>query len=244
MAVWEQPDLVSGLSIEVKEEKKKAEIALCIPHQEIVTMEWALAFRNLRLPPHIYFLNRGMPIDVARENMVRSALKHDIKYILFIDSDNVPESPDAALQLKAIAEQHNLDIVSGLYWARKREANTPAAWKIVERKGNLVKFAPIIIQKEWMERGSIVEVDVIGLGFCLIKADVFRRLEKNDPTKPFFQWGLGRPNLPQVSEDFYFFLRCIDELGIRPYVAMSVPVKHICYAEKDGKTGELKLVAV
>lgn len=243
MAIWEQPELISGLSIEVKEEKKKAEIALCIPHQEIVSMEWALAFRNLHLPPHIYFFNRGMPIDCAREQMVRSALKHDVKYILFLDSDNVPP-PEGAIILKAIAEQKNIDIVSGLYWARKRGQNTPAAWKIIERKGNMIKFAPIAIEKEWLEKGAIVEVDVIGLGFCLIKVDVFRKLEEKNPGKPFFEWGLGRPNLPQVSEDFNFFLRCIDELNIHPYVACSVPVKHICMCEKNGQTGEFELVAI
>ena len=86
MAIWEQPELISGLSTEVEQGKKKAEIAVCIPHRGNVTMEWALMFRNLKLPPHLYFLNSGMPIDVAREQMVRSALKHDIKYIFFLDS--------------------------------------------------------------------------------------------------------------------------------------------------------------
>jgi len=245
MAIWEQPELISGESIEVTGgERKKAELALCIPHQEIVTMEWALMFRNLQLPSHLYFFNRGMPIDLAREQMVRSALKHDINYILFIDTDNVPESTDAVMVLKEIMERNNISILSGLYWARKRDVNSPAAWKLIGREGNTVKLSPIIIEKEWLDKGAVIQVDAIGMGFCLIKTDVFRKLEEKNPGKPFFQWGLGRPNLPQVSEDFYFCLRVIDELGIYPYITTAVPVKHITLAEKTGKTGEFQLVAV
>lgn len=234
MAIWEQPELMK---------QQTPEIALCIPHQQIVTIQWALMFRQLQLPPHIYFFNGGMPVDVAREQMVRSALKRNPKYIMFIDTDNVPESPDAVLILKQIAEQKNLDIVSGLYWARKRDTNQPAAWKIIGREGNTVKFAPVIVE-EHIPKGNIIEVDAVGMGFCLIKTEVFKKLEKKNPGKPFFEWGLLRPRLPQVSEDFNFCLRCIEETSTHPHVATSVLVKHICIAEKTGKTGELKLTKV
>ena len=239
MAIWEQPELIK----EFKEEKKKAEIALCIPHQETVSMEWAFAFRNLKLPPHLYFMNRGMPIDVAREQMVRSALKHDVDYIFFLDSDVVLPS-DAVLTLKAIAEQKNLDIVSALYWARKRGEDIlqPAAWKIIQREGNIVKLAPVAAE-QYIDKGAILEVDCIGLGACLIRRKVFDELDRKG-VKPFFEWGLGRPNLPQVSEDFNFCLKVADHLGIHPYVATSVRAHHVCTARRNKDTGQLELVEV
>jgi len=239
MAIWEQPEVMNLF----REEKKKAEIALCIPHTELVTMEWAFAFRNLKLPSHIYFMNRGMPIDVAREQMVRSALRHDIDYIFFLDSDVVLPS-DGVLNLKAIAEQKDLDIVSALYWARKRgeEILQPAAWKILERQGDIVKLAPVAVE-EHIPKGNILEVDCIGLGACLIRRKIFDDLDKKG-IRPFFEWGLGRKNLPQVSEDFLFCLKVIDNLGIHPYVATSVRAHHVCTARRNRDTGRLELVEV
>lgn len=234
-AIWEQSDTI--------EDKKTAEIALCIPHLETVSMEWALSFRNLQLPSYLLFMNRGMPIDVAREQMVRSALKHNIKYIFFLDSD-VVLPPDGVMILKSIAEQKNLPIVSALYWARKREQiPQPAAWKIIYREGNIIKSAPVMVE-EHIQKGNILEVDFIGLGACLIKREVFDKLDTHLKGKPFFEWGLGRPNLPQVSEDFYFCLNVIDNLGIHPYVATSVRAHHITTARRNKDNGNFESVEV
>lgn len=244
MAIWEQPDLYSGLSLEAKEEKKKAELALCIPHQNIISMEWALAFRHLRLPPYLYFFNKGMPIDVAREQMVRSALKHDIKYIFFLDSDIVLNDPDGVLKLIEISKQFNLPVVSGLYFAKKRDVIQPAAWKIVERKGNDVKLAPVANIEEHIKKNHVIEVDAIGLGLAVIRRDVFDKLEEKDPGKPFFEWGLGRQNLPQVSEDFFFCLKLLDNLNIHPHVATIVRAHHICMARRNRDNGKLELTQI
>mgnify|MGYP000728169277 CR=1 FL=1 len=235
MAIWE---------VENKDlQKKKATLALLIPHQSIVSMEWAFAFRNLRLPPHIYFFNRGMPIDVAREQMTRDALKHDIEYLFFLDSDVILE-PDAVMQLIQLSKQFNLPILSALYWARKHDAlGTPACWKIIERKGNDIKLAPVAVE-EYIRNNQIIEVDAIGMGAALIRRDVFDKLNEKNPDKPFFEWGLGRKNLPQISEDFMFCLRCIDELGIHPYVATSVRAHHICTARRNRDNGILELVEI
>ena len=244
MAIWEQPEVISGLSTEVKQEKQKAELALCIPHQSIVSMEWALAFRNLRLPSYLLFFNRGMPIDLAREQMVRSALKHDIEYIFMLDSDVVLTDPNSVLNLIKISKQFNLPVVSGLYFAKKHNVIHPAAWKIIERKGNEIKLAPIADIEKHIKERHIIEVDAIGMGVVLIRRDVFDRLEESKPNEPFFVWGLGRPNLPQVSEDFFFCLRLIDELGIHPHVATIVRGHHVAFAHQNADNGRLELVQI
>ena len=246
MAIWEQPELIKDFNktkAGIKEDNVKAEVALCIPHQELVSMEWAISFRHLKLPPHKYYLNRGMPIDIARETMVRSALEDpNIKYIIFLDTDIVVE-PDSFQTLIAIAEQKELSIVSGLYWARKREEKpTPAAWKIIHREGNIIKYAPVVIE-EHIEKNNIIELDACGLGFTVIKRHIFEDLDKKG-VKPFFEWGLGRNNLPQISEDFMFYLRCIDYLGIHPYVACSVRGHHIALSKRNKDNGILELVSI
>jgi len=221
------------------EDKQKADLALCIPHQTFVTMEWAFAFRNLKLPSHLYFFNKGMPVDTAREQMTRSALKHDIKYIFYLDTDVVLQ-PDAVMQLIEFSEKFNLPVISALYYARKRDAlGTPAAWKIIERKGNDIKLAPVAVEKY---KNKIIEVDTIGMGACLVKREIFDMLDEKNPDKPFFEWGLGRKNLPQVSEDFYFCLRLIDELNIHPYVATSIQASHVSVAEIN--EGKLELLRI
>jgi len=250
MAIWEQPELIKDFDKKIKagintvgDNTVKPEIALCIPHQTIVSMEWTMAFRHLQLPPHKYFLNRGMPIDIARETMVRSALKDsNIKYILFLDTDVVVE-PDSFKTLIAIAEEKNLSIVSGLYWARKKEDKpTPAAWKIINREGNLIKYAPVLID-EHIKKGNIIEVDATGLGFTVIKRHIFEDLDRKG-VKPYFEWGLGRNNLPQISEDFLFYLRCIDHLGIHPFVACSIRGHHIALSKRNKDNGILELVDI
>mgnify|MGYP000017516023 CR=1 FL=1 len=237
MAIWEQPQPTTA-----GQTQAKAEIALCIPHRETVSMEWAIAFRHLQLPSHKYFLNGGLPIDVARETMVRSALQDpNIKYICFLDTDVVTQ-PDSFKTLIAIAEQKNLSIVSGLYWARKRDTIQPCAWKIIKRQGNLIQYAPVVIE-EHIQKGNIIEVDACGLGLVVIKRHVFEDLDKKG-VKPYFEWGLGRENQPQISEDFNFYLKCIDHLGIHPFVATSVRAYHVCLARRNKDNGNLEMVSI
>lgn len=250
MAIWEQPQILSGESAEVTA-GAKAELALCIPHTENITMEWAIRLKTLQLPPYRQFFNRGMPFDVAREQMTRAALSHkDTKMILFLDSDNTLP-PDGFLKLKAISEQKNLDIVSALYWAKKREGNFPAAWQIGKKEGNKLQFLSLDIT-EHIKKGTILQVGVVGLGACLVRRSVFDRLDKANPHKPFFCWGLGRDKeqfktgepLPQTSEDFFFCLRCVEELKIYPHVATSVRADHIAWARKNRDDGHLELLEI
>ena len=146
-----------------------------------------------------------------------------------------------------IAEQKNLDIVSGLYWAKKRGITTPCAWirKDVEGKPRNPQFLLIDKVEEHIEKNDIIEVSVAGLGFCIIKASVFHKWDEVYGDKPYFRWGLGlkedeqeKLDIYNASEDFNFFLRC-GEMGCPPYVACGIVCGHIGEAAKTDKEGKL-----
>jgi len=171
-------------------------------------MEWAIKFKELLLPEGSnIFLVRGMPIDVARNTLVDMALKEGYKFILFVDSDVVLPR-DAVLTLLS----HRLPIVSGIYRAKKREGFYWCAYveSEVEIDGKKErKFLPVE-----SFNGRLVRVDMVGMGNCLIHADVFKFIRKRTDL-PFFLWTkdrsekeldkLGVPTeLRNLSEDFYF----------------------------------------
>lgn len=150
-----------------------------------------------------------------------------------------------------ISEQFNLPVISGLYWAKKREPEPmPAAWlKTAEKpEENRIEFMPVDV-KPHIEKRDTIPVDVVGAGCLLVKAEVFRKLDESKPDWPFFCWGLGRQKLqlpggkppPQLSEDFFFCMRCIKELDIHPHVATAIQCDHMCLGFKRGSDGKFEL---
>lgn len=213
MAIWEEPQLLSGQSPQITGQTKP-ELGIYIIHQDHVTMEWALRFRQIELPPHIYVFNKNQPYDTAREMCVRTLIEKNVKYIFSLDSD-VLIPLNTVASLIQLSEQFNLPVISGLYWAKKQEGKFPAAWLKIREipEENRIEYGPLDI-KPHIEKSSIVPVDVIGAGCLLVKAEVFKQLDEKNPDLPFFAWGLGRTKLqlpggkplPQVSEDFFFCL--------------------------------------
>jgi len=151
--------------------------------------------------------------DTAREQCTRAVLQNkDVKWVFHLDTD-VLIPIDAVPKMIEFAEQFNLPVLSGLYWAKKPGLPMPAAWiKTGEHPEEMrYDFAPIDV-KPHMDTGALLPVDVVGAGCLLIKRDVFEKLDKTNPNKPYFQWGLGRKEkstgkpLLQMSEDFIFVL--------------------------------------
>ena len=247
MAIWEQPGILSGTSPNVGPDGQKAELGLCIIHQNNVTMEWAMRFRLLQMPPYIYMLNRNQPYDTAREMVTRAVLEQGVKRVLHIDSDVLLPVNAVPLMIEW-AEKFKIPFLSGLYWAKKPGPPMPAAWiKTGEKpEENKIEFMPADLSKQ-IGTQAIVPVDVVGAGCMLIDADVFKKLDESDPKKPYFQWGLGRHDkdgkpLRQMSEDFYFCMRCVEELDIHPHVATAIQCDHEAKVHRRGKDGELELL--
>lgn len=254
MPVWETPQLLSGDGQQqtIPLGDKKPELGLCVIHTGTVSMEWAVRFRHIQIPPYVWSMNTNQPYDTAREMCTRVVLERNPKWIFHLDSDLL-------IQINAIpvmiewAERFNIPLLSGLYWAKKPSGGQypppmPAAWiktGWIEAE-NKNTFSPLDI-KPHMNKQSLVKCDVTGAGCLLIKADIFKKLDESDPKKPYFQWGLmrrdkeGKPLL-QCSEDFYFCMRCCEELDIHPHVATAIRCEHICKAVRRPDDGEFELL--
>lgn len=188
--------------------QNQKKLAILVPHTGEVSSEWCLMFRETPLPPGSQiFMSRGMPIDVTRESMVKTALNAGFEWIFFLDSDVI--LPKDALQ-KLFS--HNLPVVCGLYKAKKPNGFFWAAWMKGKTPEGKDAFVPIA---NWS--GRLFEVDVIGTGCMLVHRKVFEGIRAKTDI-PFFMWArerntvlLDKLNLPdpmmrEVSEDFWFCL--------------------------------------
>ncbi len=191
----------------------KPSLHVCVPHCTMVTMNWALGFRQLRLPQsHMFSMTRGQPIDQARNILATKALESGAEYIMFIDSD-VIIPPEAITRMM----QHNLDIVSGVYYVR-HDPISAAAW--MKSKDDSGKYNPIIKYTE----NALVEVDAIGFGCVLVHRRVFEKLEL-----PYFKWTVSDDGQTGVSEDFYF-CELAKQAGFHIYLDTGVQCEHITNA--------------
>jgi hypothetical protein len=226
------------------------DLAILTIHTGLVTFHWAYHLRCMDFPGAWIFLHSSnAPYDVSRESITRTALNYpSIKYFFFIDSDTCPPLDAVPFMIK-LAEENKIDVLSGLYWARKMEGNMVCAWnKIGENKEkNEIAYAAVDVSKH-LNQNALIPVDVAGCGCLLIRPDVFRKLDQSDPKKPFFQWGVGRKYdttgepLLQVSEDFYVFERIRNELKIQPYLSTAVKCDHLCTTKKRGQDGAFELI--
>jgi len=253
LAIWEHPEILSGPPPSQAiggEAQVKPELGLCVIHQRTVPIEWAVRFRHLQFPPYCYMMNSNQPYDTAREMCTRGVLEKDVEWVFHLDTDTLIPVNAVPVMIEW-AKKFDLPIVSGLYWAKKPGIPMPCAWyKTGENKeANRTEFQPLNIKPHLSDpnKQPLVKVDVVGAGCLLVKADVFKKLDESDPKKPYFQWGLGRKDingfpLPQMSEDFYFCMRAIDELDIHPHVASAIRCEHICSAVKRQDDGEFELL--
>lgn len=199
-----------------QQEDDTPEAALPIPQTGDVSFHWALRLHTMALPSHVITSKNIAPIDLAREKSVEAALDSGAEWIFMLDSDVIPPR-DVYPRLK----QHQVDIVSGMYFAKKEDPH-PAMWKVNPDGG----LAPVV---EWPEN-ALIEVDTVGLGCALIHRRVFEDIER-----PWFRWTQGYDSHPWdteeingevgIGEDFYFFHKAKEE-GYNVYADTSVECKH------------------
>jgi len=221
---------------EVRKERDY-EVIVCTPIHKEVSFSVVLACRTLRLPIHYYWLTcRGFPIDMARNHLVRSAITYfckmkleDIqkigiaeaidraletgdKYILWIDSDTIPDDPETYYKLKG----WKLPIVAGLYYLKAGHWNC-YTWNEKEKK-----FDPIRDIKSVLPKGhELLKVDGVGMGLTLVHLKVYR-----DISEPYYLWTLDPDSdKPGYGEDLYFSLKCMKK-KIPIYVDTLVRARH------------------
>lgn len=203
-------------------------IAIAIPYNDWEHEFTEKVYTYLRAVP-LDFANKkfclsNVPsISTARNALVQQALDTNADYIFWLDTDHSFEDPtnpngfaDPNAALKAMYQIINKDpkskkdkIVSGLYRAKQKAGFNYAAWLWQEYANG---YAPI---QEWT--GNFIEVDVVGLGCCLMDIKVFR-----DVPRPWFHWD----ETSELSEDFYF-LKKAKQYGWNTKVFTEVKLSHI-----------------
>ena len=191
----------------------KGSILLSIPTFGNIDVELFANLQLMHVPIHhsiVWHLPQNLPVDEARTLAAETAIKDRCKYVLFRDYD-VLAPPNALNVIMA----RDVDVIGAPYLSKQKPP-----WPLIIKDG-----APTWAWKY----GDVVKCDRIGMGFTLIKTEVFERLPK-----PWFrtshcenpEFGLNAPAVQSYTEDIFFCERISDELGIKPHADTSVFCVH------------------
>jgi len=144
----------------------------------------------------------------GRNLIVEEARRNNCTHVCFID-DDMAFKPDVLDKLL----RHDVDVVSGLYFQRTYP-HQPLVFDSFDEDGNA-----FFIYLDDNKPEGLINIVAAGLGFCLIKLDVFDRLQK-----PYFR--LGELDPEQWSDDIGFFYR-LYRLGIKCYCDLDCRIGHI-----------------
>jgi len=174
------------------------------PVGDLINFDWLAGFIACQKPSFTLLGDNSVPIDLARNKIVEYFLidHPETSHLLFWDLDTIPPW-DGLYRLW----KWDLPIVSGLYH-QKIEPFYPLLMKRHAQSGT--GFFSLI---RWTD-GELYEVDATGMGFVLIKREVFQQV---DP--PWFAF-------TDISEDFEFIQKA-QKKGIKSYVDTSVKCKHL-----------------
>lgn len=213
---------------------------VAIPTLGTIPIEFMLAFSRLAMPQNCTastMIVTKTEIGVARNAVAEAALnmKPRPKYIFFFGDDMIP-GYDALMKLWfSMEEDQTIDVLSALYHL-KQDYPIPLAWRN-DVQGYLEPF------KNY-QPGEIVDVDVAGMDFTLIRTEVFEKIKqpwfKTGPTTPK-EWedSFGKDALKGLqeyynhTEDVFFIKKC-KQAGLKIGVHTDVRVGHLYI-----KTGEV-----
>lgn len=170
---------------------------------------------------------RGYTVDMARNLCVHEAKVAKATHILFVDNDMTfgPDYLDMLLE-------HDLEVVMGYYDHRPQHENDREQRTNLCKLGQLSYMEQIVNDEiaEALDEGyDLVQVKGGGLGFALVKMDVFDRF-----VYPYFTW-TNYGNGQCLSEDLYFAEQC-ERAGIPIYADTRCYCGHI-FREVHGGAG-------
>jgi GT2 family glycosyltransferase len=155
--------------------------------------------------------------NVSYHSMARNRLAREIRgnWILMLDTDQT-FPPDVLVRLLWIADQYEIDVLTGLYH-QKAEPYNPIIYMLNDDN----RFEHIV---GWDKDKVIIPIDSAGGGCLLIRNHVLKTM--------FGKGMLPFAEIEGNSEDHSFF-RKLKTLGVRSYCAPDVRVNHLRWSEVD-----------
>ncbi len=169
-------------------------VCICTPMEEFIPSKFVarlLEFINKNRERYVLYViqNTNSPVDKARNELVMYALANKIDLIFFWDADNI--CPDNVIdRLLKVMIDKKADLVTGIYF-QKGHPYSPLLREYKYGGYFTIENPPL---------GKIIEVDGCGMGCCIIKTEVFRKLKY-----PWFKFSYekwGEKDI-QLSEDLY-----------------------------------------
>lgn len=159
-------------------------------------------------PEYTYAFSENSLVYDARNGMADIAITYGFDYLMFIDSDIVFRE-DAVDKLI----EHNADVCTGVYYSR-RDDHEPLIFSEIKPR-TLFHKAKLTKVKEVL---PYQQIEACGMGFCLIKTDVLKKIKKRHKT-PF-------EPIKGMGEDYSFCYKC-KKHGIKIYADGDITLFHI-----------------
>jgi glycosyltransferase involved in cell wall biosynthesis len=198
-------------SIDNEKGETMKRILIAIPTNKYIEPETFKSIYDLDIPEGYevdFQFFYGYQIDQIRNLIAEWAKRYD--YLFSVDSDIVLPSDSLRKMIDA-----DKDIVTGLYIQRIPNTHTIEVY-MVNPTGGLSN----IPQELLFQHNGLVEVAGCGFGCCLVKGDVFRRMEY-----PHFYYQSALDHKNTVSEDVYFCKKARD-LGFRVWADTTIVCDH------------------
>jgi hypothetical protein len=180
----------------------KASTARCLAEMMFATGAASIIYNDTETKPEVQILTLGGSGELTwkRTALAMEAQKSGADYLLWIDSDQTFSS-DALLRLMA----HDKAIVAGNYQSRSQPHGTA-----FDLDGEPVPL-----------RSGLEEVGAVGLGFCLMKVPIFRKIPQ-----PWFAIAITPEGKLDWTEDVHFCSQARNA-GLQIFVDHDLEVGHV-----------------
>lgn len=191
-------------------------ILIAVPSMDMVSARFAQSLAMLEKVEDTYvsFITSSLIYD-SRNQFCEQAIKLEVDYILWLDSDIV-FPPNTLKKLLSDIRDGDLDIVSGLYY-RRGYPYTPVLFSQLEKDSN--NSATFKGVEEVPD--SLFEVAGCGFGCVLMKTDVLFDIASQELNTWFSPMG-------NIGEDCSFCLRA-RSYGYKIYCDPTIKLGHMGY---------------
>lgn len=192
-------------------QNKRIKVGVCVPCMETVPIDFAVALCQMvsecrmRGVSISIFTSRSSLVEISRDKLVLNAIKYEMDYVFFVDSDMTFPS-DCLMKLL----ERRCDIVC-CDASRKKDAG-----------GTVVKDKDLKYLDYKTVKG-LVEAEWAGTGIMLLKTEIFKKMEK-----PWFLVEYDKATDTYLGEDYYMCSKA-KALGYKIWcdTTLSLEIGHI-----------------